>query len=124
MSDKDGKKGFTILVRSGTMMNTDLYIAAKLAEAGLKKGYKVRIFGYGEGVTLIRRGQGPKRFPKVEEMLKELIANGVEITVCETCTTARGLQRGEEFEGVRIGSLTNDLSRYVSETDKVITLAR
>lgn len=58
-------KTLTIQVRSGTMMNMDTNVAMKLAAAALEKGYGVRIFGYGEGVWLIKKGQEPKRFPNV-----------------------------------------------------------
>jgi len=44
--------------------------------------------------------------------------------VCETCCKARGVARGEEIEGTKIGSLTNDLSRFVAEGDRMVTIAR
>ncbi|HOE53183.1 MAG TPA: DsrE family protein [Methanomassiliicoccales archaeon] len=113
-----------IQIRSGTMMNMDTNIAVKLARAALDKGYGVRMFGYGEGVTLIKKGQDPKRFPNVGNETKELVEKGLEVVVCETCCKARGIARGEEIEGTKIGSLTNDLSRFVAEGDRMVTLAR
>jgi len=113
-----------IQIRSGTMMNMDTNIAVKLARAALDKGYGVRMFGYGEGVSLIKRGQDPKRFPNVGNETKELVEKGLEVVVCETCCKARGIARGEEIEGTKIGSLTNDLSRFVAEGDRMVTLAR
>ena len=53
----------TIMIRSGTMMNMDTNVAVKLAKAAMDKGHEVRIFGYGEGVMLVKDGQDPKRFP-------------------------------------------------------------
>ncbi|HRU11912.1 MAG TPA: DsrE family protein [Methanomassiliicoccales archaeon] len=113
-----------IQIRSGTMMNMDTNIAVKLARAALDKGYGVRMFGYGEGVSLIKKGQDPKRFPNVGNETKELVEKGLEVVVCETCCKARGIARGEEIEGTKIGSLTNDLSRFVAEGDRMVTLAR
>ncbi len=114
----------TIHIRSGTMMNMDTNVAVKLAAAALDKGHAVKIFGYGEGVTLIKEGQDPKRFPNVGAAISQLVARGAEVTVCSTCTTARGIKRGEEIEGTVIGSITNDLSRFVSESDRMVTLSR
>jgi tRNA 2-thiouridine synthesizing protein D len=48
----------------------------------------------------------------------------VTIALCETCYAARGFQRGEEIEGVKVGSLTNDLFKFVSESDRLVTIAR
>ena len=41
------------------MMNMDTNVAMKLASAALTKGYGVWMFGYGEGVWLIKNGQEP-----------------------------------------------------------------
>jgi sulfur relay (sulfurtransferase) complex TusBCD TusD component (DsrE family) len=56
-------KTLLIHLRSGSMMNMDSNLAVKLARAALDKGHNVRIFGYGEGITAIKEGQEPKRFP-------------------------------------------------------------
>jgi tRNA 2-thiouridine synthesizing protein D len=114
----------TILIRSGTMMNMDPNVAVKLAQAAIDKGHRVKIFGYGEGITLIKEGQDPKRFPNVGKAITDLVSKGTEIVVCETCCAARGVHRGEEIKGTKIGSLTNDLSRFVEESDRLVTLAR
>jgi len=117
-------KVLTIQIRSGTMMNMDVNVMVKLARAALDKGYGVRIFGYGEGIMAIKNGQEPKRFPNIGKILEELVERGAQIAVCETCAYARGVKRGEEVPGTKIGSLTNDLSVMVSESDRMVTLAR
>jgi tRNA 2-thiouridine synthesizing protein D len=114
----------TIQIRSGTMMNMDTNVMVKLAAAAVEKGHKVKIFGYGEGIMSIKEGQEPKRFPNVGKILNDLAAKGVEIAVCETCAYARGIKREEEISGAAIGSLTNNLSVMVSESDRMVTLAR
>ena len=65
-----------------------------------------------------------KRFPNVGKETHELVGKGLEVVVCETCCKARGILRGEEIEGTKIGSLTNDLSRFVVEGDRMVTIAR
>jgi tRNA 2-thiouridine synthesizing protein D len=117
-------KTLTIQIRSGTMMNMDTNVAMKLARAASEKGYAIRIFGYGEGVLLIKNGQDPKRFPNVGNEAKALVEKGVEIAVCNTCCAARGLNRGEEMPGTKQGSLSNDLTKFSAESDRMITIAR
>lgn len=117
-------KTMVIHIRSGTMMNMDANVMVKLAEAALDKGYGVNIFGYGEGIMVVKQGQDPKRFPNVGKILGELVERGAKVAVCETCSHARGVKRGEEIPSMKIGSLTNDLSVFVSESDRMVTLAR
>lgn len=114
----------TILIRSGSMMNMDANVAVELANAALDKGHDVKIFCYGEGVTLAKEGQDPRSFPNIEEEMAKLISRGAEVVICSTCSTARGMKMGEEMEGATVGSLTNDLSRFISESDRLVTLAR
>ena len=113
-----------IQLRSGTMMNMDSNVAVKLAKAAMDKGHKVTMFGYGEAVTLIKDGQDPKRFPNVGKEISKMTAEGLEVVVCETCCVARGIHRGEEIRGTKIGSLTNDFSRIAAEADRLVTIAR
>ena len=117
-------KTLTILWRSGSMMSMDVNVAVKLAKAAIERGYNVNMFGYGEGVTAVKKGQKPKRFPNIGDELDELARKGVKIAICETCFAARGFERGEEIDGVKVGSLTNDLMKFISDTDRVITIAR
>ena len=117
-------KTLTILFRTGSMMAMDSNVAVKLAKAAIEKGYRVHMFGYGEGVTAVKKGQKPKRFPNVGEELAEIQSKGATTAVCETCFAARGFERGEEIEGAKVGSLTNDLFRFVSESDRLVTIAR
>lgn len=105
-------------------MAMDANVAVKLARAAIAKGYKVNMFGYGEGVTAVKRGQNPKRFPNVGKELEETFKDGVTAAVCETCFAARGFERGEEISGAKVGSLTNDLFKFVSDSDRLVTIAR
>jgi len=117
-------KTLTILFRTGSMMAMDANVAVKIAKAALDKGYGVHLFGYGEGVTAVKKGQRPKRFPNVGDELREIQSGGATTAVCETCFAARGFERGEEIEGAKVGSLTNDLFKFVSESDRFVTIAR
>jgi sulfur relay (sulfurtransferase) complex TusBCD TusD component (DsrE family) len=113
-----------IQLRTGTMMNMDSNVAVKLARAAMEKGHQVKIFGYGEGIFLIKDGQDPKRFPNVGKEVAEMVADGLEAVVCQTCCAARGMGRGEEIKSTKIGSITNDFSRMASQADRLVTIAR
>jgi sulfur relay (sulfurtransferase) complex TusBCD TusD component (DsrE family) len=102
----------------------DSNVAVKLAKAAIEKGHQVKIFGYGEGIFLVKDGQDPKRFPNVGKETAELVEKGAEVVVCSTCCAARGLRHGEEIKGTKIGSITNDFSRMASEADRLVTIAR
>ncbi|MBE0517810.1 MAG: DsrE family protein [Thermoplasmata archaeon] len=117
-------KTLTIIWRTGSMMAMDANIAIKLAGAARAKGYKVNMFGYGEGVTAVKKGQNPKRFPSVGNDLEAAGKNGVTQAICETCFAARGFERGEEIPSAKVGSLTNDLFKFLSESDRLVTIAR
>jgi tRNA 2-thiouridine synthesizing protein D len=88
-------KTMVIHLRTGSMMSMDSNVAVKLARAALEKGYNVRMFGYGEGITVIKEGQDPKRFPNVGKEIGDLVTKGLTVVVCETCCAARGIHRGE-----------------------------
>ncbi|XRP96217.1 DsrE/DsrF/TusD sulfur relay family protein [Methanocaldococcus sp. 16A] len=117
-------KTLTIILKSGSMMNMDPNFALKLAEAALKKGYNVNLFCYGEGVTVIKKGQNPKRFPNIEKICRNLMEKGLKVAACSTCANARGIYEEDAIEGCKIGSLTNDLSQFIADSDRVITLTR
>lgn len=117
-------KTLTILWRTGSMMAMDANVAVKLARAARAKGYTVHMFGYGEGVTAVKKGQKPKRFPNVGDELELAGKEGVDQAICETCYAARGFERGEEIPCAKVGSLTNDLFKFVSESDRLVTVAR
>ncbi len=117
-------KTLTILWRTGSMMAMDANVAVKIAKAAKEKGYTVHMFGYGEGVTAVKKGQAPKRFPNVGDELEDIAKQGVTQAVCETCFAARGFERGEEIPSAKVGSLTNDLYGFVSKSDRLVTIAR
>ena len=117
-------KTATIVFRTGSMMAMDINVAIKLANAMLDKGYNVNMFAYGEGATAMLKEQGPKRFPNAGMDLEALVVRGMKLAACETCCIARGIHRGMEVKGGKIGSLTNDLSVFIEGSDRVIMIGR
>ena len=82
---------------------------------------KVNIFLTGDAVTTAKKGQKPpKGYYNLENMLQDLIKNGVDVVACNTCTAARGLTQSELIEGVIIGSTVGDLAKWIKKSQKVL----
>ena len=110
----------TIVLQDAPYGNEKAWNALRLSEALLTEGVSVRIFLFGDSVGMGKKGQKtPEGFYNVEEMLKKLIAKGVEVRSCLTCTRARGFTQDDYVEGLTIGK-TLDLARWVKEEGKVM----
>jgi tRNA 2-thiouridine synthesizing protein D len=112
----------TILLTAGAMMTTGPYKALKIAEAALERGHKVNLFCFGEGMTILKKGQGPKRFPNSEAMVVDLIGRGLNVTACRTCSTARGYEPEDFVEGSVFGRLT-DYVVWAKRSDRVVHIS-
>ncbi len=85
-------------------------------------GMKVNIFLTGDAVITAKKGQNPpKGYYNLEEMLKELIEQGVNVVTCRTCLNARGLTQDELVKGAQIGTTFGNLAKWVKESQKVLT---
>lgn len=110
----------TLVLQDGPYGNEKVWNALRLAEALLTEGVSIRIFLYGDSVSVAKKGQSPPQgFYNVEEMLRKLLSKGVEVKSCLTCTKARGFTQGEFIDGVIIGK-TIDLARWVKEGGQVL----
>lgn len=97
-----------------------LRLARALTTAAI--GMKVNIFLLGDGVTAAKKGQKPPEgFYNLEQMLKELIDQGSEVIACRTCVGARGLTQSDLIDGVKVGTTTGNLARWVKESQKVLS---
>ena len=112
----------TIMLTAGSMMTTGPYKALKIAEAALEKGHTVNLFCFGEGMTILKRGQDPKRFPNSGTMVDRLIARGLNVTACRTCSNARGYTPEDFVEGAVFGKLT-DYMTWANRSDRVIHIS-
>lgn len=57
----------------------------------------------------------------LSQMLKKLIANGVQVKVCGTCMSRCGIHKNHPyFEGAHKSTM-NELSSWVVDNDKVLT---
>ncbi len=84
----------TMILNSAPYGDEKVWNALRLARALISTAIKmkVNIFLLGDAVTAAKRGQKPPEgFCNLEEMLKELIDQGVEVIACRTCINTRGL---------------------------------
>ena len=105
-----------LLIILKTCSNTAIHLVG----AGLKK-HSVKMFCYGDGVTVIKKGQEPMRnFVNTGKEIEGLINNGLDVVVCGSCARARGIKENELILGARIGKTGKDLPELISWADKVI----
>ncbi len=113
----------TILLTTGAMMTTGPYKALKLAEAAIDRGHQVNLFCYGEGVTILNAKQAPKNFPDLARMTTRLMARGLRVAACRTCSIARGYAPEDLVEGAIFGKLIEDYIRFVRRSDRLIHIS-
>ncbi|UCH31699.1 MAG: DsrE family protein [Candidatus Bathyarchaeota archaeon] len=83
---------------------------------------QVNIFLTGDAVTTAKKGQKPPEgYYNLEDMLKELVGQGIEVIACRTCVGARGLTHDELIEGVQIGTTVGNLAKWIKTSQKVLS---
>lgn len=94
--------------------NSALRLARALVSAAIK--INVKIFLLGDAVVAAKKGQKtPEGYPNLEEILWELIKQGVEVVTCSTCASARGLGSEDMIEGVQNGTVMQ-LAHWLKES--------
>jgi len=95
--------------------------ALRLARSATETGMSVRLFLMNDGVDLAREGVTPAGAEfDLQEMLRELIAEGVETRLCQTCLTRCGIGKGETIPQAQIAGMA-DLVAWVQESEKVLS---
>ncbi|GIM57986.1 DsrE/DsrF/TusD sulfur relay family protein [Capnocytophaga canimorsus] len=104
--------------------NTDVtWNGLRLAETLHKNNQEVRIFLMNDAVDMARNScKPPQGYDQdLSQMLKELIAKGVEVKVCGTCMARCGIHKNEPyFEGAEKSTM-QFLAEWVIDSDKVLT---
>jgi uncharacterized protein involved in oxidation of intracellular sulfur len=96
-----------------------LRLASSLVSAAI--GMNVNIFLLGDAINAAKKGQNtPEGYYNLEQMLNDLIKQGVKISACGTCTQARGLSKEDLIEGARIGTMLG-LAHWIKESQKVLS---
>jgi len=95
--------------------------ALRLARSAAEAGVRIRLFLMNDGVDLARTGVTPEGAEfDLHEMLRELIAGGAEVRLCQTCLTRCGIGKGEEMPEAQIAGM-KDLVAWVKDSEKVLS---
>ena len=95
----------------------------RLAEKLMESGEEVRIFLMNDAVDLARDAcTCPDSYDQnLVDMLKDLVATGVEVKVCGTCMARCGIYKNQPyFEGAQHSTMP-ELTAWVIDSDKVLT---
>ena len=97
--------------------------ALRLAGTLLKNENEVRIFLMNDSVDLARESSKmPEGYDQdLTQMLKDLIAKGVEVKVCGTCMSRCGIYKNEPYFPGAEKSTMAALAEWVAGSDKVLT---
>jgi uncharacterized protein involved in oxidation of intracellular sulfur len=83
---------------------------------------KVNIFLLGDAVSSAKKGQKtPEGYYNLQQMLRDLIEQRVEVIACGTCVSARGLTKEELLEGVQVGTMMH-LAQWIKESQKILSI--
>ena len=133
-------KSLLILLNDLPYKTDKAYNALRAAGVAQKNGTKVVIFLMGDSVYVARKNQQPPPdFPNLENMVVDLIQDGIDFKLCTTCVNARGFEPKEGeisscFVGAKKGgmipadliegtemSTMPEFVTLVSESEKVIS---
>ena len=95
--------------------------ALRLAGSAAEAGMRVRLFLMNDGVDIARMGVTPEGAEfDLQEMLREFIAGGLEVRLCQTCLTRCGIGKGETMPEARVAGM-KDLVAWVLDSEKVLS---
>jgi uncharacterized protein involved in oxidation of intracellular sulfur len=111
----------TMVIQDAPYGSEKAYNALRYASALLTSQVAVNLFLLADAVSVAKRDQKtPTGYYNTAHMLSQLIAKGVKVRACATCSAARGLGQEELVDGVEIGHMT-DLAHWTKESDSVVT---
>ena len=95
--------------------------ALRMAAAALEAGMRVRLFLMNDGVDLARAGAAPEGAEfDLQEMLRDLIAGGAEVRLCQTCLTRCGIGKGDAMPEAQVAGM-GDLVAWLRDSEKVLS---
>ena len=82
---------------------------------------EVKIFLLADAVFCALPGQTtPSGYYNIERMLRSVINKGGEVKSCGGCSSARGIERLQFIEGVKLSNM-KEFTQWTVECDKVLT---
>lgn len=101
-----GKDKVLVVQSNGTGNAERAYATFIFSKAALSMGKDVTIFLLMDGVSIARKGSAAAvkhpAFPRLDELMAEVIEMGVKIYVCEMSAQFRGLREDNMVEGCKI----------------------
>ncbi|MBN2891383.1 MAG: DsrE family protein [Bacteroidales bacterium] len=86
-----------------------------------KDNVELKIFLLADAVTCgIPNQKTPNGFYNIERMLHSVIRNGAEVKSCGGCSEARGIDKIEFIEGVKLSNM-KEFAQWTMECNKVLT---
>ena len=115
---------FLIIINDAPYGTEKAYNALRLAMT-LQKEHKdeieIKIFLLADAVTCgLPNQKTPNGYYNIERMLKLVIRNGGEVKSCGGCSEARGIDKLEFIEGVKLSNMV-EFAQWIVECDKVLT---
>ncbi|MBI4645965.1 MAG: DsrE family protein, partial [Bacteroidia bacterium] len=79
------------------------------------------IFLIADAVTCAISGQiTPNGYYNIERMLKSIIHHGGEVKICGSCSEARGIDKIQLIDGVKLSNM-KEFAQWTVDCDKVLT---
>ncbi|MGN5150924.1 DsrE/DsrF/TusD sulfur relay family protein [Aeromonas enteropelogenes] len=113
------KQDIVVIANGAPYGSESLFNALRLAIA-LNGGATLKLFLMSDAVSAALAGQAPAEGYNLRQMLEILLAQGVIIRLCKTCTDARGITALPLIEGIEVGTLPM-LAQWTLAADKVLT---
>ena len=113
------EKILTIVITKGPYVSESSDIALKIALKAKKKGYRVNVFLFLDGVWTSHL-TGYKNFNNPGDWLKRVIRKGITVKMCQRCSNARDLKIENIIEGIEIPG-TYEFIDMIKNSDKVLT---
>ncbi len=93
----------------------------RLAATALAEGMAVRLFLMNEAVDLAREGARPEESEfDLQAMLRDLMASGAEVRLCQTCLQRCGIGHGETMQEAKVAGM-KDLITWIRDSEKVLS---
>ncbi|MBN1423447.1 DsrE family protein [Candidatus Fermentibacteria bacterium] len=112
-----------IIINDAPYGTEKAYNALRMAMT-LQKDYddsvEIRIFLMADSVLCGLPNQTtPTGYYNIERMLKSIIKKGGEVKSCGGCSEARGIDKLQLIEGIKLSNM-KDFAQWIVESDKVI----
>ena len=104
------------MVRTGPYTSENIDTFYNLAKSLMKKGHKVSVFLYEDGVYNVDKDIKSPQERNIADRMRELVSIGVDVKGCGTCAKFRGQKRDKLIDNVKHGGMAN-LVNIIKDAD-------